>query len=85
MLQYVNRYMNIILIMIFPHCTDTSDDLGLNKTNMIIIIVVPIIILLLLIIITIVSILIAYYKCKKSNDVVSIYTCIVMLHCIIIM
>jgi multisubunit Na+/H+ antiporter MnhB subunit len=73
-LLYSCYYMNIkIFNMILPHCTDTSDDPGLKKTNMIVIIVVPIIVLLLLIIVSIVSIVtVYYYKCKKSRDVVSI-------------
>ena len=63
--------------MIIPHCTDTSDDLGNDKTNLIVVIVIPIVIVLfILIVVAIVSILTAYYcyKCKKprvQNDVVS--------------
>ena len=64
--------------MIIPHCTDTSDDLGNDKADLIVVIVIPIVIVLfILIVIAIVSILTAYhyyYKCKRNrlqNDMVS--------------
>ena len=57
--------------MVIPHCTDPSDDLGRNKTDLIIGIIVPIVGFLILIVVIAVVSTTAYYKCKLTRNVVS--------------
>ena len=58
-------------IMVIPYCTDPSDDLGHNKTDLIVGITVPIVGFLILIVAIAVASTTAYYKCKGSRNVVS--------------
>ena len=59
--------------MVIPHCTDPSDDLGYDNTDLVAVVTVPVIcFLVLIIVIAATSITAAVYcKCKRSNDVVS--------------